>query len=64
MQKKVGCIIGKHYPSPIVDLKFSTLKAKKYIYDIRATQKAKFESRKAYIKYGSRRKSRNINLFK
>ena len=64
MQKKVGCIIGKHYPSPIVDLKISTLKAKKYIYDIRATQKAKLESKKAYIKHGSRRKSRNINLFK
>ena len=64
MQKKVGCIIGKHYPSPIVDLKISTLKAKKYIYDIRATQKAKIESKKAYIKHGSRRKSRNINLFK
>ena len=44
------------YPTPIVDLKISTLKAKKYIYDIRATQKAKIESKKAYIKHGSRRK--------
>ena len=64
MQKKVGCLIGKHYPSPIVDLKISTLKAKKSIYGVRATQKAKNESKKAYIKHGSRRKNRNINIFK
>ena len=64
MQKKTGCLIDVHYPSPIVDLKISTLKAKKTIYGIRATQKAKFESKKAFIKHGSRRKNRNINLFK
>ena len=64
MQKKTGCLIDVHYPSPIVDLKISTLKAKKTIYGIRATQKAKFESKKAFIKHGSRRKNRNISLFK
>lgn len=64
MQKKIGCIIGKNYPAPIVDLKLSTLKAKKEIYSIRSSTEAKNESRKAYIKHGSRRKNRSITMFK
>ena len=63
MQKKVGCIIGKAYPEPIVDLKVSTLKAKKIFYEIRSTEKAKNQSKKAYIKHGSRKNNKNINLF-
>ncbi len=64
MQKKIGCIIGKDYPEPIVDLKLSTLKAKKEIYSIRSTTRAKNESKTAYIKHGSRRKNRSIPMFK
>lgn len=64
MQKKIGCIIGKNYPAPIVDLRLSTLKAKKEIYSIRSTNKAKSESKIAYLKHGSRRKNRSIKIFK
>ena len=35
MQKKTGCIIGKTYPEPAVDLKLSSLKAKKILNDIK-----------------------------
>ena len=63
MQKKTGCIIGKTYPEPAVDLKLSSLKAKKILYDIRASSQAKMQSKAAYLMHGSRKKSRNINLF-
>jgi deoxyribodipyrimidine photo-lyase len=63
MQKKVGCFIGKDYPAPVVDLKLSTLRAKKEIYDIRSTKKAKDESKTAYLMHGSRRNNRNIQIF-
>ena len=55
-QKKVGCIIGKDYPKPIIDIKLSTIKAKKVIYDIKSTAEAKQMSHDAYLMHGSRRK--------
>ena len=63
MQKKTGCIIGKTYPEPVVDLKVSSLKAKKILYGIRDSSQAKSQSKAAYLMHGSRRKNRNINLF-
>ena len=58
-QKKIGCIIGKSYPEPIVDLKISSLKAKKIIYSIRSSSAAKKQSQLAYELHGSRRKPRH-----
>ena len=58
-QKKIGCIIGKSYPEPIVDLKISSLKAKKIIYSIKSSSTAKKQSQLAYELHGSRRKPRH-----
>ena len=58
-QKKIDCIIGKSYPEPIVDLKISSLKAKKIIYSIRSSSAAKKQSQLAYELHGSRRKPRH-----
>ena len=55
-QKKIGCRIGKDYPAPVIDIKLSTLKAKKIIYGIKSTPLAKQMSQEAYIVHGSRRK--------
>ena len=55
-QKKIGCIIGKDYSKPVVDIKLSALKAKKIIYSIKSTAKAKQMSQDAYLLHGSRRK--------
>ena len=55
-QKKIGCRIGKDYPAPVIDIKLSTLKAKKIIYGIKSTPLAKKMSQEAYIVHGSRRK--------
>ena len=55
-QKKIGCIIGKDYSKPVVDIKLSALKAKKIIYSIKSTSEAKQMSQEAYLLHGSRRK--------
>tara|TARA_B100000242_G_C42595792_1_gene281607 strand:- start:43 stop:504 length:462 start_codon:yes stop_codon:yes gene_type:complete len=55
-QKKIGCIIGKDYSKPVVDIKLSALQAKKIIYSIKSTAKAKQMSQDAYLLHGSRRK--------
>lgn len=55
-QKKVGCIIGKDYSKPVVDIKLSVLKAKKIIYSIKSTPAAKQMAQNAYLLHGSRRK--------
>lgn len=58
-QKKIGCIIGKSYPEPLVDLKISSLKAKKIIYNIKSSSTARKQSQLAYELHGSRRKPRH-----
>lgn len=63
MQVKTGCIIGKNYPEPVVDLKKSTLKAKKEIYKVKGSGEAKNQSKAAYLMHGSRKKSKSLNLF-
>ena len=57
-QFKTGCVIGKTYPKPVVDLRISTLSARKKIYEIKATSEARNQSRLAYLMHGSRRKSK------
>ena len=56
LQKKTGCIIGKSYPNPIVDLKLSSLSARKKIFSIKALPITKKQSNLAYEMHGSRRK--------
>ena len=58
LQKKIGCIIGKDYPKPVVDLRKSTLIARKLIYGVKSTSAAKKQSAQAYILHGSRKKSK------
>ena len=58
LQKKVGCIIGKSYPEPVVDLKISSLIARKNIFSIKALSTTKKQSNIAYQVHGSRRKIR------
>lgn len=59
MQKDAGCIIGEHYPAPIVDHRTATKAAKDRIYAVRKTEAAKAESQKVYAKHGSRRRPSN-----
>ncbi len=58
LQKKTGCIIGKSYPNPIVDLKLSSLSARKKIFSIKALPITKKESKLVYEMHGSRRKTK------
>ena len=55
MQKNIGCIIGIHYPYPIVDLDSSAANARKLIYKIKSLAETKTQSRQAYLLHGSRR---------
>ena len=58
LQKKTGCIIGKSYPRPLVDIKISTLKAKKEIFKIKSKRETKKQAEIAYFKHGSRKSNR------
>ena len=60
LQKKIGCIIGKSYPDPVVDLKLSSLMARKKIFSIKALDSTKKQSSIAYEMHGSRRKIRRV----
>ena len=56
LQKKTGCIIEKNYPKPIVDLRISSLQARKNIFSIKSLSETKKQSNLAYQMHGSRRK--------
>ena len=45
MQKKLGCIIGKNYPNPVVDVRISAMKAKKKIFEVKKTKEAQLQSK-------------------
>ena len=60
LQKKTGCIIGKSYPEPIVDLKLSSLAARKKIFSVKSLDITKKQSSIAYETHGSRRKIRRV----
>ena len=57
LQKRIGCKIGYSYPNPVVDLKKSTLAAKKIIYDIRNSPVARRQARDVFLMHGSRKRS-------
>lgn len=56
MQKALGCIIGKHYPAPIVEHGKAYSEARKRIYSARRRSEARAESERVYQKHGSRRR--------
>jgi deoxyribodipyrimidine photo-lyase len=55
-QQKAGCIIGKDYPEPIVEHATAYAKARRRIHALKRTPEARAESKKVYVKHGSRRK--------
>ncbi len=58
-QLEVGCVIGKHYPAPIVDHKTAYKTARDRVWEVRKTPAAKAEAKLVYEKHGSRKKPRN-----
>ena len=51
-----SCKIGVDYPAPIVDHDLEVKQAKKILYGIKASQKAKKEAQQVYFRHGSRKK--------
>ncbi len=56
LQGKVGCVLGKDYPQPIVDHRTAYKLARDRIYAIRQTAEAVTESKRVFTKHGSRKK--------
>lgn len=56
MQKKAGCIIGEHYPEPIVDHSTAVKEARSKIGAIRKQEGFRDEAGKVYNKLGSRKR--------
>lgn len=54
-QQAAGCIIGKHYPAPIVDHASAYKQARTRVMAVRRTKEAKAESQAVFIKHGSRK---------
>ena len=53
-----SCKIGVDYPAPIVDHDLEIKQAKKILYEIKASQKARNEAQQVYLRHGSRKKPR------
>lgn len=58
-QIAVGCVIGKHYPSPVVDHMTAYKAAQSRVWAVRKRAEAKEEARAIYGKHGSRKRPRN-----
>ncbi len=56
LQQSTGCVIGRHYPAPIVDYKLATRQAKDRLWQVRSGIAAKAEAKRVYQKHGSRRR--------
>lgn len=56
LQKKIGCLIGKIYPAPIVEHAPAYTEAKKRIFSWKAKKEVKEASQKVFLKHGSRKK--------
>jgi deoxyribodipyrimidine photo-lyase len=54
-QRAAGCVIGQHYPAPIVDDAVAVKQAKERLYGLRGTSKAKAEANVIQDKHGSRK---------
>jgi deoxyribodipyrimidine photo-lyase len=56
VQQKAGCIIGRHYPRPIVDNGKAYMNARRRMQGLRATSASRQESQKIFRRHGSRRR--------
>jgi deoxyribodipyrimidine photo-lyase len=56
LQNKIGCIIGKEYPPPIVEHRNAYKSAQEKIFAIRQSKSAIFEAKRVFVKHGSRKK--------
>ena len=56
IQSQVGCILGRDYPFPIVDHREAYKSAREKIFAIRQTGAAIDESKRVFVKHGSRKK--------
>lgn len=54
-QEETNCIIGQHYPAPVVEEKAAMQFAKDQLYSLRKTANAKEESKSIANKHGSRK---------
>jgi len=55
MQRRSGCVIGQHYPAPIVDHRAAVQAARARLSTARKTAGFRDEAKKIYDKLGSRR---------
>jgi deoxyribodipyrimidine photo-lyase len=55
IQSQVGCILGRDYPFPIVDHRTAYKSAREKIFAIRQTDSAIEESKRVFVKHGSRK---------
>ena len=58
MQRRLGCVIGQHYPAPIVNHKTAVQAARARISTARQTAGFRDEAKKIYVKLGSRKRQR------
>lgn len=58
LQNHAGCIIGQHYPAPIVDHALSAKFARDTLWALRKESSVQQEARKVYKKHGSRNPAR------
>jgi deoxyribodipyrimidine photo-lyase len=56
VQQKLGCVIGKHYPAPIVEHGPAYSEARARIYAARRSPEVRAASEHVYAKHGSRRR--------
>lgn len=56
LQKRLGCVVGKHYPAPIVEHGPAYSQARARIYAARNRPEARAASEEVYRKHGSRRR--------
>lgn len=55
LQQRVGCVIGRDYPAPVVDDRAAVRQAKERLYALRATPAARAEAAAIQDRHGSRR---------
>jgi deoxyribodipyrimidine photo-lyase len=58
IQQKVGCIIGKNYPEPIIDHSTATKEARLRLGSVRRSTVARAEAKDILAKHGSRKRPR------
>ncbi|MEM1094414.1 MAG: deoxyribodipyrimidine photo-lyase [Bacteroidota bacterium] len=58
VQQEVGCIVGIHYPHPIVDHKTAAKQAKDAVYAVRQLPETRAEAQRVMARHGSRSRRR------